>query len=47
MLKPWAYLTSHWVLGGLINGGGGGGLYPGGHISEIKKIFRNEEKYRI
>ena len=27
------------VFGGLINGGGGGGLYPGGLISEIKKCF--------
>ena len=37
-LKPWAYITSKGVLGGLINGRGGGGLYPGGLISGIKKV---------
>ena len=25
----------------------GGGLYPGGHISGIKKMFRNDEIRRI
>ena len=27
--------------------GGGGGLYPGGHISGMKKVFRNNEVKRI
>ena len=31
-LKPWAYITSSRVLGGLITGGG---VYPGGLISGI------------
>ena len=39
-LKPWAYITSKGVLSGLINGGG---LYPGGFKSGIKKMFRNDE----
>ena len=39
-LKPWAYITSKGVLGGLINGGG---LYPGGLISRIKKMFRSDQ----
>ena len=43
----WAYITSKGVLGGLINGGGGGGLYPGGLISRTKKMFRNDEIKRI
>ena len=33
-------------FGGLINGRGGG-LYPGGLISGIKKMFRNDKIKRI
>ena len=31
-------------LGRLINGGGGGGLFPGGHISGIKKVLERRDK---
>ena len=34
-------------FGWLINGEGGGGLYPGGLISGIKKMFGNDEIKRI
>ena len=37
-------ITSKGVLGGLINGGG---LYPGGLIRGIKKMFGNDEIKRI
>ena len=35
------------VLGGFINWRGEGGLYPGGLISGIKKMFRNDDIKRI
>ena len=43
--KALGFITSKGVWGGLINGGrGGGGLYPGGLISEInKKMFCNDK----
>ena len=33
----WAYITSKGVLGGLINGGGGGGLISGWAYKQNKK----------
>jgi len=49
-LKPWEYITSQGVLGGLINGEGGlisGGLISGGLKSGIRKMFRNDETKSI
>ena len=46
MLKPWMYASSQWVLGGRINGVGGGGAYIWGVgvciISGINNMFHKD-----
>ena len=44
----WAYNNFIRVLGGFINGGGGGGLLTGwAYKQNLKKMFRNDEVKRI